>query len=225
MIIINTLMCELRQSHRMDYDYDNYYACRNGSNCCDRDYCRCGQITNIKITTNVKVWELLGLHFNQCNQNDLINYYCIERILSLNNVWDKNNWGVNISGGYYGEEIHGCSLKDETYNTIEKQLEEYNELGSYSEGVEYVLNLEYGYIIEDLKDSIYSIIEIPRESIRLGQQDYRKKLDKSIVDYYKDYPLPRGVVVECGDTYKCLDGYHRISAAEGNISVLLAEKL
>jgi hypothetical protein len=46
------------------------------------------------------------------------------------------------------------------------------------------------------------------------------------VESYKDYTLPRGIVLEKDGKYRLIDGYHRVSACNksDNMLVIVAKK-
>lgn len=197
--------------HGCEYDYENYYDCHNGSDCCDNDYCRCGVIENARVTDVPK--NFVADLFNGLSVFD---HYCIDRILACHKVWDTRSYEVRVCGGYYGQEIDGVYFENgfKADNDINALLIQ----SSDAKKLEFILKLEYGYVLDELEGKTPVIKEILKDRLKFGQQDHLKKLDRDAVDYYKDYELPRGLVVHYGPLYKVIDGYHRISACNEEIT-------
>lgn len=139
-----------------------------------------------------------------------IEKYCIDRILTCLKVYDPKKWEVKTTDGYYGEEIDGVYFLD---FEIQNKIEELLKLENDNEKIEFVLKLEYGYLLESIKDCNWSIEKTTKNKIIFPQEFYLSKLDKNIVSMYKEYPFARGIVLQDGENYKVIDGYHRLSAA------------
>jgi hypothetical protein len=133
-------------------------------------------------------------------------------------IYDKDYYEVESCGGYYGEEIGGVYFEDE-----EKIVNAYNELlklESDIEKIKYILELEYGYLIDRVTDSTVATIKIVNtEKIKLPQKEYFVRLNKDIIEDYKDRKLPVAVCIEekdrfhdVFDRYILIDGYHRFVA-------------
>lgn len=200
------------------YDYSVYYDCENGSDCCDNDYCRCGRIESTKI---LSVGPILH-YFGNLEELDL---YCVDRILAQNNVWDTASWKLRVTGGYYGEEIDGIYLTNS--EEVENLVKECLALKDTTAKIEYVLNLEYGYLLEQIKNKKWEIKEVPKGMIRFGQHDHFVKLNKEAVAYYKTYTLPRGICLENeweDGSFRVIDGYHRLSACQEDVVKIISAK-
>jgi hypothetical protein len=200
----------------VDYDYER-------SECtCDAyergDYCRCTTIDHAWVeTVNVKqvIDELYARHHQTDSE---INKYCFDRICIAFKVYDKDYYEVESCPGYYGEEIGGVYFENE-----EKVVEAYNEvLKFYSniEKIKYVLELEYGYLLDRITCMKSAFIEkVSTEKIKLPQKEYFVRLSKEVVEDYKDRKLPVAVCIkekdrfhDVFDTYTLVDGYHRFIA-------------
>lgn len=184
--------------------YENYRSCQHGSDCCDNDYCRCGIIENAEVT---EVGDITGC-FETSNE---FSKYCVDRLLVARKIWDSDKWEVRVQWGYYGQEIDGVYLKNA--EAIENEVNKLLGL-SDADKLKYVLNLEYGYILDVLENKAFEICEVDKSSIIFGQEGHYKKCDKDIVEKYRDYELPRGICVKDGTKYRVIDGYHRISACQ-----------
>jgi hypothetical protein len=102
------------------------YSCET-SGCDEEGICRCGKIVDehvMSVDLSLVTDEIYDQLFPRENQSDKrenilseifyggekVDKYCIYRILAINESYYPENWRVNISGGYYGDEIDG---KDE----------------------------------------------------------------------------------------------------------------
>lgn len=200
----------------VDYDYDRSPctcdAYENG------DYCRCTTIERAWVESiNVKliVNKLYKKYYKEPSE---INEYCFDRICRALKIYDKNNYEVESCGGYYGEEIDGVYFEDE-----EKIVNAYNELLKLEgdiEKIKYVLELEYGYLLDRVSNKTSAKIEVvDTEKIKLPQQEYFMRLSKEVIEEYKNRKLPVAVCIkekdrfyEAFDRYILIDGYHRFVA-------------
>lgn len=202
--------------YEVDYDYIR-------SQCtCDAyergDYCRCTTIERAWVES-INVKDVINyLYKRHCKEDSEINKYCFDRICSAFKIYDKDYYEVESCGGYYGEEIGGVYFEDE-----EKIVEAYNELlelKSDLEKIQYVLKLEYSYLIDRvLYVTSATIEEVSTEKIKLPQKEYFVKLGKEVIEDYKDRKLPVAVCIknrdrfhDVFDTYTLVDGYHRFVA-------------
>lgn len=75
------------------------------------------------------------------------------------------------------------------------------------------MKLEYGYLLDCVESvTSVSIIEVSPRAICTPQMEYFKKVDKDVIEEYKDRNLPIAVCVKHGDKYRLIDGYHRFVA-------------
>lgn len=200
----------------VEYDYERS-ACT-----CDAyergDYCRCTTIERAWVESiNVKL-VVKKLYEKYCKEHSEINEYCFDRICTAFKIYDKDYYEVESCGGYYGEEIEGVYFDNE-----EKVVEAYNEvLKFYSniEKIKYVLELEYGYLLDRIASMRSALIEeVSTEKVKLPQKEYFVKLSKEVIEDYKDRKLPVAVCIknkdrfyDVFDTYVLVDGYHRFIA-------------
>lgn len=189
----------------VDYDYD-----RSGCTCHDWP-CRCTTIENTRINhvnTNEVVKEL---SYAYSRKNSEIDKYCFDRICYALKIYDEYLYEIKTGCGYYGEEVYGVYFEDE-----EKIFNAYNELLSLDSDlakIQYCLKLEYGYLLDCVESATsVSIIEVSPNAICTPQMEYFKKVDKDVIEEYKDRNLPIAVCVKHGDKYRLIDGYHRFVA-------------
>jgi hypothetical protein len=145
---------------------------------------------------------------------EVVDKYCIYRILVINGACVSNNWSINIIGGYYGDEIDGVVMSDFMYDKICEQISKLKELNTLSEKIRYTLKLEYGFLIDDLSDCDFELVPIYKNHIdfkKLNQNHIKNVKMKDLTHYATtNYILPRGVVRGTIDNYSIVDGYHRI---------------
>jgi hypothetical protein len=197
------------------YTYEEHCNC----NCGDDDYCRCGTITNARVTDV----NLATIHHALIENRKLteVESYCVDRILVAYQLYDVNVWNVNVTSGYYGEEIKSITLDSQIATKCDQDIEAMLALLSNAEKIEFVLNLEYGYLLAILAGKRYKIITVEKKDLSFQTGHYHR-LNRDIVSGYKDYSLPRGIVIKQENQYRLIDGYHRCAAADGKIKVLLA---
>lgn len=223
----------------IDYvGYDYYVSNDCEAYGCD-SICRCSKIEDLHITS-VDVINMTDyiyeLYFNNSksskrdrrinniigNITDDINYYTIDRILRVNKVFDIDNWDINICNGYYGEEVEDAILIESVAVKIENQLGEAFNINELSRRIEYLLKLEYGYLLDTLKGKNYEFITIDKSDILFGSKSQYRKVKNMDLSYYKAYKSFRGIVIEQNNKYKLIDGYHRCLSSDGKIKVIKA---
>lgn len=205
----------------VEYGYE-----RSGCICNDWP-CRCTTIRNTwieNIDINKVMTELLHNNFIKTNKLTEIDLYCFDRICRVNDIWDKYLYDIEVCPGYYGEEIHGAFFCNE-----EKVISEFDELlklDSDIDKIKYILELEYGYVIDSIANC-HNIIMVncSPKSVVCPQREYYHRLEKEVVESYKDYNIPCAVCKKSGDKYLIIDGYHRIAANKDkeNIEIIVID--
>lgn len=227
-------------SIRVDLDY--FYSCEE-SGCTDEGVCRCAEIISPQIVfvdthkISKKIYEYYFDKTQSTIRNNTIqslfgiteelSLYSIDRILRTNEIWLEDLWDIKISHGYYGQECDGVYLKFDIANKIQQQIESALNLNSKKELVRYLLEIEYGHVIDKLKNCDFNVISVSINDIVFGNNNHFNNVYKSDhLEHYSDkhYPGIRGIVTKLGDKYQLVDGYHRIVATENaNIKVILAD--
>jgi hypothetical protein len=212
----------------IDIDYKRDYNC-SSYGCDSEGICRCSSIYDEQII-NINVSEIVENIYNQIydnskatKRNNLINslfgiskeleIYTIDRILRKSLIYDESIWEIEIEGGYYGQEIGSVKL-DSTYaDKLSQKINESIVIDNVKNRVEYLLNLEYGYILPELLDKDYRVITINKSDIVFGNEKHLKNVSTKDLDFYSDtnYDGIRGVVTKKDGKYKVIDGYHRLS--------------
>ena len=196
----------------VDYDYDRS-ACT-----CGEWLCRCTTIERTWIE-KINVNEVVKKLYQKHSRTDLyIDEYCFDRICRAFKIYDEDLYEVKTGGGYYGEEVYGVYFENER-----KIFDAYYELLALHtpiEKIQYCLKLEYGYLIDCVESATSaSIVEVTPNSIRPPQKEYFVKIDKNVIEEYKDSYLPIAVCVRDADKYRLIDGYHRFVANKDRESV------
>lgn len=223
----------------VDIEYDREHHCDESG--CD-SICRCSTIVNTKITsvdTNQIVDTIYNKYFKTSkeekrdsklneilnNIDKTINLYTIDRIVRTNRLWDKDNFEVNISNGYYGEEVNSVNLEYSIAKKTEEDIESSIEIDDLSKRIEFLLQLEYGYILPELIGKNYKVDTIKKEDIVFGSDGHYRKIQRENLDHYNDinYQGIRGIVIPKDGKFKLIDGYHRCFKTDKNkVKVLIA---
>lgn len=147
-----------------------------------------------------------------------IDIYCINRILSTNKLYNSENWELEISDGWYTQELENVNLKEDIYQIISYQIENLFSIEKSADKIRYVLSLEYGKILENLESCNFENIKITKIDIDFDKlnKNHLKNISNKSLDFYspKNYKIPRGIVKGVKGKYTIVDGYHRISKAD-----------
>lgn len=156
---------------------------------------------------------LIGALFDALEKDEnasIIDKYCFNRICRHYKIYDSDVYSVSTRSGYYGEEIDAITFDNE--GLVKKSYEECKALSSDAKKILYVLGLEYGYLLEELKDiTNASIIKTPLSSIQIPNKEVFDNAEFAIACSYENYDLPWGIVMrkENGPGYRLIDGTHR----------------
>ncbi len=224
--------------YNVRYDYDYTHDCESYG-CNDEGICRCGKIEYERITSvdmDSMCNSVYNLYFNDDSvagkRNNKINSiisditeeidrYTIDRILRISKVYDPNVWVINVINGYYGEEIGVIYINSTLALRIKSQLDLAFGITNLSERIEFLLKLEYGYVLPILEGQQFKIIDINKDSIIFGSESQYHKINTENLDHYDNrYKLIRGIVVPENNMYRLIDGYHRCYKADGVVRVI-----
>lgn len=146
-----------------------------------------------------------------------INDYCLDRFIRKS--FTKDVVSFVVRSGYYGGEAD-YKIADsfgEQLNNFIIQLNNNLDGKENTNLIEQVLILEYGYILPELKNKIWSFETIKLNFINPAAG--MKHVQKSIVDEYKNQTIDGKYNLTCvcqlNDKleYRLIDGYHRFAAA------------
>ena len=184
--------------YEVEYDYERSQCTCNAYE--DGDYCRCTTIERAWVeSVNVKL-VIKKFYEKYCQKPSAINEYCFDRICTAFKIYDKDHYEVESCGGYYGEEIEGVYFDNES--GLLEAFADLLALETDLEKIKYVLEIEYGYLLDRVKASTHAYIStVYTRAIDLPQQEYFVKLDKAVIEDYKNRKLPIAVCLECGGRY------------------------
>lgn len=192
----------------VDISYDTKYECENGSSCCDGDMCRCGRIYNAEITEKRIIDAILNTCHILSEEFNPIRLYLLDRLLTINKIYDPENWEIDIEEGWYGEEIRGCFIKKALAKNLNDSWLEISKL-SDNDAIYYILNLEYGFVPHKYENLTWKIDTVNPNDVIITNLWHAHKAGSC--EYYKDY---KHFVCVCIDTpigKEIVDGYHRIA--------------
>lgn len=229
-----------------DYELSLSYSCFE-SGCDEEGICRCSRITDVFIS-NIDMKFLLDTFISKINSGvdsislarennivdflygynpELVNRYCIDRVLRINKLYDPSEWIYEISGGYYGEEISDWYINEVTFEKVKSQIYHVLKLDELKDKIFYLLELENGYILDSLKDKDFSIKSIDYSKLIFPNEVHLSKVKSKDLSFYKNSyytPQIRGIVIKQGDSYRVVDGYHRLSIFDmKNVLAFVAE--
>ena len=231
--------------------YNSSYECDSWG--CDKEgICRCGQISDCSISDiNINMMvdsiysDIYGDYTKLSKRDEKLNQilngygkdfniYTIDRILRIKKVYKNENWDIEITSGYYGQEVGDVTIKEDLAKELELLINRALEIEDISERVNFLLFLEYGSIHNKLIGVEYSIVEIDRDLIHYGSQSNKKsalkEIQNSLKNHYNDYDSKwirninniMGIVVTDDKMWRLIDGYHRcLSTNKKMVKVLV----
>jgi hypothetical protein len=88
-------------------------------------------------------------------------------------------------------------------------------LETLKDKIDYVLKLEYGFILDEIKDKDYQVVTIDSNDLDFGQDKHYKNVLHKTLDYYSDREYLRGSIrgIAYWDSgkWRVVDGYHRLT--------------
>lgn len=135
-----------------------------------------------------------------------IEEYCLQRLLVSNGAYDATMYEVNIVGGYYGDELGTTNF--ENYNQLLLDIEQLFKLKSDHEKIMFVLQKEYGYIADIIKNTTTAkIVKVKLSEIVLPTLLGAKHSTEYFINIdYDYYESAMGVLL---DGKKLIDGNNR----------------
>lgn len=233
---------QLNLDYSVRYDYQTYKSCES-SGCNDDGICRCGEINNAHITSvdiESIANSIYSIYFpddKSTKRNNTINtilygagkeidLYCIDRILRSYKIYNKDNWDISVIRGYYGEEIGDVLISQSLAVKIQHDIDKLFTLQSLNEKINFILEIEYGYLLPELKGKSYEVVEISKKDVVFGQEGHYKKIQTYDLDHYLDvnYSGIKGLVIESNGKYRVIDGYHRLyKTTKDKVKVILVK--
>jgi len=200
----------------VDYDADSIQD-ENHYELCKDDYCRCS-----RIEATINSVDHKGISKFICEAFSITDDRMASNISEVCSKLTVDDFEVRVCGGYYGEETDGVvfdnySIITEIEDVIDikksrkKKLEKLKLSIEEEERIKKILISEYGYLLDNLKDSRFSIIEISPKDIIFPSKRHADNVGKKYLYSYRKHKIC-GIVKERGGKYLVIDGYHRITA-------------
>lgn len=191
------------------YSHSECISC----NCADEGICR----NSVIVDPYARISNYEEFIQNYMTDNTIYNY-CVGRIFSKFKVSELR---ANICGGYYGEEFDDVTV--ENADEINAAIIYMDSLLTDSDKIRYVLNLEYGYLLPELKTATFVISDITIDDI----EPIMRKTD--FMDPYSVFidNVPIGVYKRLSNgLYRVIDGNHRLNNVRhrqiNNFKILIA---
>jgi len=200
-----------------DIDYDETHE--DG---CPGSYCGCSKIVSVEIrrvsidSVIYTAQEALKKYIGTVSYRDGLFGYFVDRIVTHSKLRVVDYWSYKVSRGYYGEE---CTVfpNEDVVSELASSLLSLAAQKSLKGKIKLVLKYEYGYILDEVESAnSWTLESIKIQDVIMGALHHYKKLDRSIVHRYKNYDLPRCVVMKRGEKFAIIDGYHRLHSAKNS---------
>jgi len=189
-----------------DYDYesyacnDEYCGCQTGD-----DLCRSSRYEGLYVD-NINYTSIFNTYVEKYSFDNIIDLYCLDRILRLKGIYNKDKYNIETQGGYYGEEVEGIYFTDQ--DLIDVRIEQLKSEPDDFNKIEYVLYLEYGFLQGSFAN--FTKVSIENVSSEILYPTENMKI-QSILDYSQIENIPIGIYYRQGNIYKLIDGRHRWS--------------
>lgn len=216
-LLDNTLKAEDVDNYNfrwaVEIDYRSDYSC-DESGCNSEGICRCETISDAEVLTLPDITEVVASIFRN-KKKDTALAYCLDRILRQY-IKSTSDFTVDVSGGYYGQEIDGVSLHNSKLTTDFAKIKD---AATITERINLILIKEYGHLLPKMQNYQYKIETVSLKDIKIANQNYLQRVDSEKVSLYESevkkmtYPIcicerdSSGALV-------LLDGYHRYTACK-----------
>jgi len=197
---------------------------------CDDDICRCATIESTEITAfNFKELEMCvvgalmaqrqkwmdlkvskGGPLMDVGVSESILRYALSKIFILNLGFDINQYAVDYSQGYYGDEVNKI-----TFAQSQKLNRDWLMVGNLHSDrmiIEFLLTREYGHLMDHVQNRDWIWKEVKASDVIIQTQEhYLSKVCDAISKTPVLTSMPLIVIQEDPDreVYRLVDGYHR----------------
>ena len=170
---------------------------------------------------NIVALSISTLHFLKANypnysysSNELIDIYCIHRIYIKTEIYNiDDNINVNIMNDYYQERMTTAYFTGIYAEVLENHFKNIFSFQENYKKINYLLNLEYGKILPQLRGPYsISIEECPSFDLIKHNKEVFAKVEEE-TNYYSLWlpSIPLGILTKKnGNQYHLIDGYHRL---------------
>ena len=114
-------------------------------------------------------------------------------------------------------------LTEDIVQILNTQLDKAFDIDNLTGRIEYLLELENGFILDDIKGKEYKVLIIDIDDIIFSNNEHHKRVIIEELEHYSDrnYTGIRGIVQKDGVKWKVIDGYHRLSKTENKLVKVL----
>lgn len=219
------------RKYRIDYNHYGEYSCSE-SGCDDEGICRCYRINRVEIIEvyiNGIASDIYSEMFPKGIESDrdrkitsviggydsvTVDTYCIDRILTANKVFEIESWESEWSGNYYGDEVDSIRMYSNIFRKVKEDIETLFSKNTLEEKIDFLLELEYGSILDKIRGKKYDVLTVDRNDLVFGHFSHLDNVIRKSLDFYddKNYTNPiRGVAYLDSGKWRVIDGYHRIN--------------
>jgi len=130
-------------------------------------------------------------------------------------------WNYHLDQDYYGEEVSQITLKSPLAEELSRALSGLQHKSS-TERIEYVLKMEYGYLIPSVKGRKWYVVQIAKGDLYFSNQEHYEKCvaelqqeeSKEYTQSLLELKYPRAITARVEPhKYKVIDGYHRLAGS------------
>ncbi len=186
----------------------------------ERCSCSCGKISEVEVS-EVDLNQIMWTVCNYLELNTELDRYCVDRIIRKANLYNKYDWDWNISNDYYGDCIEKVIP---TYNSFYTYINHYLKYTTDEDKILCLLSLEYGYILDSIRDKKWSIIDVNLDDIIIPNKEHISSIE--LESWYEENELPICICIKKGDKFQLIDGYHRLKSLKNKdkIRIILGEE-
>lgn len=231
-------MMENNFRYLVEIDWRGYTDCENNY-CDDEGICRCYTINETWVK-DIHYSKIIDYAYESLFPNNLVSRQRQDRLEQILNdgdeiidkyglwhlskyhqLWKKENYNIEVSPGYYGEEIENVELHPTIYGRWVQDCQEFYQLETLKEKIFFLLEKEYGKVLDHLKDLTPKLVVIEKGDIdwKSTNPKHLELVKEKDCPYYSDdeYKLPRGIVRKVKNKYQIIDGYHRLTNTKHDI--------
>jgi len=171
-------------------------------------------ITSARVTrvnVNNELMDELWHKYNK-KKPTAIQLYAVDRIFRAMKLYDTSKWEAIISDDYYGQHFDGAEIADSRVAMSLREaitaLAELDERGC----VEKALTVEYGFIPDRYRDALKKSVAVKTVQVKelVNSNDHQTMIKRDDTDYDLCEGYPIGVYVRDNDSYRVVDGNHRL---------------
>lgn len=203
-------LASLKARYAVEYNTTESRDCSAG-NCAG--VCRCSRITSARVKDASGIgpqhMKLVRLATKTTPLKEYkpsrLESYCLQRLMVHHGCYAPENYEISTCGGYYGEEVSDISFS--SLHELQMSVRELFMQQSDHEKVMYILNLEYGFIADIVKQTnAVELVEMNLGAIQASAGAMMLKRQHSYL-YHLEHDSILGITLD----RLLIDGNHRLS--------------